>query len=92
MPEGIYEVIFCMGVMEYLDQPLELLLHAINNSTYVIFSYNGFTSEERRILQGWRNNLTFFEIEHFIIDNNARVLVKKHIENNEWIYLVKRQI
>lgn len=92
LPESAYDAIFCMGVLEYLERPFDLLQHAINKSTYLIISYNGFTNDGRRIKQGWKNSLTFSELDEFIDKINAIVLEKKHIDNNEWIYLIKRGV
>lgn len=89
MPKGRFDVIFCMGVLEYLASPYALILHAIKNSSYVVLSYSGFTTQERRDLQGWVNNLRLSEIEEFISTNGGSILDKSHYKNNQWIYLVK---
>ncbi|WP_224962074.1 class I SAM-dependent methyltransferase [Geomonas subterranea] len=89
LPPGRHDAIFCMGVLEYLDHPLELLAHAIGNASFVVFSYNGFTTAERRNLQGWKNDLAWEEFDSLFVRLQAPVLAKKHLGNNEWIYVVK---
>ncbi len=88
-PADRFDMIFCMGVLEYLTDPYALLLHAMKHSSYLVLSYSGFTTQERRELQGWVNNLSLSEIEGFMATNGGTILEKSHYKNNQWIYLVK---
>jgi len=91
-PEERHDIVFCLGVLEYLDCPLQLLDCAIANGRFVVFSYNGFTTEQRRRLQGWRNNLAFADIESQVVESGGRILAKKELPNNERVYILKGKL
>jgi hypothetical protein len=89
LPDGLFDLILCLGVLEYMEEPFRLLQHALEHGGRVLFSYNGPTTAERRELQGWKNCLDFDEIERFIACHGGSVLEKTDLGKNEWIYLVR---
>lgn len=90
LPRQSHDIIFCLGVFEYLNKPYDLLQTIINNAPYGIISYTAFTNEETRERNGWKNNLTLEDIESNIKSCGAECLDKIHYKNNQWIYIFKR--
>ena len=89
LPTQKFDIIFCLGVLEYLDAPYKLLENIINNSRFAVLSYSGFTTMKRRKENGWKNNLNLEEFEKKIIEFDAVLLDKVHNSNNQWIYIIK---
>lgn len=89
LPAGEFDLIVCLGVLEYLEDPFRLLLHAVQQGRAVLFSYNGPTTLERRERQGWKNCLSLAAIEGFLSARGCTLVGKVDLDNNEWIYLVR---
>jgi len=82
-----FDIAFCLGVIEYLDRPTAFLAEAAQRSSYVVLSYNGPTTPERRQRQGWKNCVSFSEIEGVWVNSGGRILSMIEMPDNERIYL-----
>ena len=76
LPEMRHDVIFCLGVLEYVRQPGRLLAHALRQGRWVVFSNFEGWNPWRAWKQGWRGRLTGDEREQ--IFEEERVLIKAH--------------
>lgn len=68
---GNYDVIFCLGLLEYLDDPYDFLKKLKNKATYVICSYvisdcRNYSEKEKKE-KGWKNNFSSDEIEKNLV-------------------------
>jgi hypothetical protein len=91
-PPGSFDVGCCLGVLEYLDCPLRFLRAVIEANRFVVFSYNGPTDRSRRKREGWKNELTFDEIEAWIGKCRATIISRIELGKNERLYLVSDQM
>ena len=87
-PPGHFDVGCCLGVLEYLDEPLRVLRRLIESNAFVVFSYNGPTEHSRRHLEGWINALTFDQLESCIKDCGSTIVAREELGRNERLYLV----
>jgi polysaccharide pyruvyl transferase WcaK-like protein len=88
---GDFDIAFCLGVIEYLDKPTAFLAQTAQRSSYVVLSYNGPTTSERRQRQGWKNCLSFSEIEGVWVNSGGRIVSMIEMPENERIYLFERK-
>lgn len=90
-PPGNFDVGLCLGVLEYLDDPLKFLSQIISKNSVVIFSYNGPTNAQRKKREGWVNHLDFKDIEKVIFESEAEILSTHFLEKNERLFVVRRR-
>jgi glycosyltransferase involved in cell wall biosynthesis/tetratricopeptide (TPR) repeat protein len=62
MPAGQYTAAVMLGLLEYLDRPLDVLRWAASHAQFCVFSYNDSPDRDRRARQHWRNRLARDEI------------------------------
>jgi hypothetical protein len=74
LPDLHCDVIFCLGVLEYLKEPLQLLRHVYSRSRYFVFSYKGVAAHERNQRQGWVNNFSFMSLKRELTRAGAEFL------------------
>ncbi len=89
LPPGGFDIGCCLGVLEYLNFPIQFLMKLFESNSFVIFTYNGPTTARRRRKQGWINNLRVVELEETIEASGSKLLYSEEMEKNERIYLVK---
>jgi hypothetical protein len=58
LPELRHDVIFCLGVLEYLHDPARLLRHALDQADWVVFSCFQGWNPWRAWREGWRGRLS----------------------------------
>ncbi len=85
-PDGTFDVIFLLGVLEYLQDPIGLLAQVVPNCHYLVFSYHGPTDPARRRRQGWISHLTFELIEKVLAEAGAALSGVKDLEKGERLY------
>lgn len=85
-PDGTFDVVFLLGVLEYLQDPLGLLARVVPRCRYLVFSYNGPTDPARRNRQGWVNHLTFEFIERVVAEAGASLVGMKDLDKRERLY------
>jgi len=67
-PPGSFDVVFCLGVLEYLRDPIELLSRIASISRLIVVSYVVADGAERlstrqRRARGWLSDLTIAEMD-----------------------------
>jgi len=87
-PSGDFDVIFILGVLEYLNRPTELLAHALRHARFLVFSYNFLGEHERRERQGWISCVDVKEIDNTIV-SCGEIVGRSHIGKNQWVYLCR---
>ena len=65
-PPDNADLIFCLGLLEYVDDFWGVLEAAVGQSRFCVFSYVGAASEEQRIKNGWKSGFPVQEVEEFL--------------------------
>lgn len=72
-PEERHDVIFILGVLEYMPVPAALLSHALTHARWTVFSCFCGWSPLRAWRQGWRGRLSRRAVERLIKDTGVQV-------------------
>lgn len=72
-PTGTHEIIFMLGVLEYMPDPARLLSHALNQARWTVFSCFCGWSPLRAWKQGWRGRLSRRAVERVLQGANVQV-------------------
>jgi hypothetical protein len=89
-PPGQWDVVACLGLLEYLRDPLALLCALSGRCRWLLFSYNGPTTLERRRRHGWRNEVEFAAIEARLEERGWALAEASPLANNERVLLYSR--
>lgn len=84
-PDVSADVVVISGVVEYMDHPLELLMHARKISPRVLVSYVSVEEQDNlkdRTLLGWRNHLSKDQFIELAGSAGLKVKSVQKIENN----------
>lgn len=86
-PPGSFDVVFCLGVLEYLRDPVELLSRIGAISHLIVFSYVVADGAERmstrqRRARGWLSDLTVAEMDREIMRLGLRSLAVRHVNRD----------
>lgn len=76
LPGEKLDVIFCLGVFEYMSAPERLLRHLLSHGHWVVFSGFMGWNPWRAWVQGWRGRLSESMIQRSLSDESA-TLVKR---------------
>jgi len=79
LPEARHEVIFMLGVLEYIPDPVQLLRHALTHAHWTVFSCFHGWNPLRAWREGWRGRLTREQVEDVIRQSGASLRVR-----SEW--------
>lgn len=91
---GRYDVVFCMGVLEYLDDIPRFLLSLRGKTSYVIMSYvasdtNRYSKQDIRF-RGWKNHFTSSKLEGIFFETGFFLNQKKVLDQGvTMLYLLK---
>jgi len=91
MPPGEYDLIFCLGVLEYLIEPGQLLRHALDHGRFLVVSYHGRQEGDRgrRQREGWGSALSYDVLESLIREKGGMILEVNEQPRHERIYVCK---
>jgi hypothetical protein len=73
LPEGTQDVIFMLGVLEYLPDPARLLTHALTQARWTVFSCFCGWSPWRAWKQGWRGQLSKRGVQQVLRETGVQV-------------------
>jgi hypothetical protein len=76
LPEARHEVIFMLGVLEYMPDPARLLRHALTHAHWTVFSCFHGWNPLRAWREGWRGRLTREQVEEVIRQAGASLRVR----------------
>jgi hypothetical protein len=88
-PDESADVVFCLGLLEYVDDLWEVLGAAIRSSRWCLFSYVKPRDEAHRVLNGWKWNLETAEFSAFIEAQGASLIERYDSEVTGQIFLVR---
>ncbi len=74
LPAARHDVIFCLGVLEYLDDPARLLRHAFEHADWVVFSCFQGWKPWRAWREGWRGRLSRRALARVLEQEKIRVM------------------
>lgn len=77
VPQTSHEVIFMLGVLEYLPDPARLLRHALGNARWTVFSCFHGWNPLRAWREGWRGRLTREQVEQIIRESGVQMRVHR---------------
>lgn len=74
LPGEFQDVIFCLGVLEYMSEPERLLRHMLGHARWVVFSHFGGWNPWRSWKQGWKGRLSAGRLSAILKDEGARIV------------------
>lgn len=77
LPLARHDVIFCLGVLEYLEQPTRLLSHALRQADWVVFSCFQGWNPWRAWREGWRGRLSRAALTRWQQSEQAEVVAQR---------------
>jgi hypothetical protein len=92
LPKETADAVFCLGLLEYMDDFWGVLAAAIGKGRYCVFSYVGPSDDERRLRNGWKVNLPFKQIEDFLVRLGVEQLGVVEQVDADRIYLVRGRL
>lgn len=72
-PTDAHEIIFMLGVLEYMPDPARLLTHALTHARWTVFSCFCGWSPLRAWRQGWRGRLSRRAVERVLQSTGVQV-------------------
>jgi hypothetical protein len=73
LPADRFDVGVCLGLLEYVHDPLHVLAHFARHSSWLLVSYCGGGTHESRAREGWVNHLEYTAIERSVEALGARI-------------------
>lgn len=73
LPDCRHDVIFMLGVLEYLPAPAKLLRQALSQARWTVFSCVYGWAPLRSLREGWSRRLSWSEVEQCIAESGAQV-------------------
>lgn len=73
VPDCQHDVIFMLGVLEYLPNPARLLRQALTEARWTVFSCVCGWAPLRSFREGWNCRLSWSEVEEIISQTGAKV-------------------
>jgi hypothetical protein len=92
LPGENADVIFCLGLLEYVDDFWRVLGGVIATSRFSVFSYVGPADEFLRKRNGWKWNYRFDEIGDFLEQRGSQCLDTFENRATARIYLVRNKL
>ena len=90
LPQGRFDIIFCLGVLEYLRHPERLLKHALQHSEWLVFSHFHGWNPWRAWINGWRGRLTLDQTSAVIRAENRVVLSRQRWKKDGALWVCGR--
>jgi hypothetical protein len=73
LPPESHDVIFCLGVLEYLRKPESLLRHALEHARWVVFSHFSGWNPCRAFREGWKGRIPRSRLDKLLNEGGVRV-------------------
>ena len=77
LPATRHDAIFCLGVLEYLEDPARLLSHALRHSEWVVFSCFQGWNPWRAWREGWRGRLSRSGLARWLEREKVEVVAQR---------------
>lgn len=87
-PNQQYTVTVMLGILEYLDHPEILLKWCINNSSYLVFSFNDCSDSQRSARQHWKSNWSLEEVQQRVKTMGGFIQQTIDLGSKESLFLV----
>jgi hypothetical protein len=87
LPEGHFDVSVCLGLLEYVQDPLRVLSHFTGSSKWLLVSYCGGGTAQTRAREGWVNHLEYAAIERCVESAGGRIFaVEVDWHQRMWLF------
>jgi len=90
LPSRKHDVIFCLGLMEYLNDPLVTLRHMLQQAPTVVFSCTCGFQPLRTFLQGWKGTLNLRAVRLTLESEGMRVLADVRRSYGVYLFVCTR--
>jgi hypothetical protein len=87
LPEGHFDVAVCLGLLEYVQDPLRVLSHFAGRSKWLLVSYCGGGTAQTRAREGWVNHLDYAAVEKCVESAGGRIFaVEVDWHQRMWLF------
>jgi hypothetical protein len=87
LPEGHFDLAVCLGLLEYVRDPLRVLSHFAGRSKWLLVSYCSGGTAQTRAREGWVNHLDYAAIEKCVENAGGRIFaVEVDWHQRMWLF------
>jgi polysaccharide pyruvyl transferase WcaK-like protein len=87
-PNQQFTITVMLGVLEYLNSPETMLKYCVNNSEYLIFSFNDCSDPQRSEPQHWKSRWSLQDINREVVNIGGQIKQVIDLGSKELLFLV----